>query len=214
MFVLNCSAFTDWGYNDAKLFWIEPHSESSNSGPKTSISDTFPIKPQKSAKQYLALCAAPLCGKNNINTTYLKVLFMSGLSAQLSTHVWDMSNHAFGDLQVKYELMKGNIGYRSGRATTSSAQNRMVCPISCVVCMWACCHSPINVDWIQVQVCPSKCYRAESIPIHPPNLFMLATKLLNYSMLSFIPKRCQNSQCRHSAVLTYLYRTLCVLRCP
>lgn len=55
-------------------------------------------------------------------------------------------------------------------------QNGRECPISWVVCMWARCHSPINVDWVQVLVCPSKCFRADSIASRPPKLFHARNK--------------------------------------
>lgn len=100
---------------------------------------------------------------------------------------------------------------------TSPVQNWIVCPISCaVLCMWACCHSPINVDWVQVQVCPSKCYGAESIPIHPPNLFELATKnsWITVCRVSYPKNGVKFTVQTQRAVLTYLHRTLCVPRCP
>lgn len=55
-------------------------------------------------------------------------------------------------------------------------QNRRECPISWVVCMWARCHCPINVDWVQVLVCPSKRFRADSTASCPPKLFHARNK--------------------------------------
>lgn len=92
-------------------------------------------------------------------------------------------------------------------------QSCVVCPISCVVCMWACCHFPINVDWVQVQVCPSKCDGAESIPIHPPNLFHARNKTLELQYVLFYIQMVSNSQWRHSVLRSHIC-ALCVLHCP
>lgn len=71
--------------------------------------------------------------------------------------------------KLNMRLWGDNISFKSGGVTSDFLlllllllQSWSACPISCAVCMRACCHSPINADWVQVQVCPSKWINTDS----------------------------------------------------
>lgn len=72
-------------------------------------------------------------------------------------------------------------------------RTRVECPLSCT---WARRHPPINADWVQVQVCPSKSLHA-----------------LNKSHASqcVILKWCQIHKTNR---LHYLHHASCILLCP